>query len=131
MRLNQASDFALRIVMLLAVEDAPMTVEEIAGRLHLVKSHVMKLVAKLIKADILHSTRGRSGGVSLARGSTEITVGSVVRAIESDFAVVECMQSKASTCVFAPDCKLRGVMANARSAFLDVLDTQTVESIVS
>ncbi len=131
MRLNQASDFALRVVMLLAAEDEPMTVEEIAGRLNLVKSHVMKLVAKLVKADILHSTRGRSGGVSLARDSAQITVGTVVRAIESDFAVVECMQSKPSTCVFAPDCKLRGVMVDARSAFMDVLDRQTVQSIVS
>ncbi len=131
MRLNQASDFALRIVMLLAAEDEPMTVDEISKRLQLVKSHVMKLVAKLVKADILHSIRGRSGGVTLARDAADITVGSVVRVVETDFAVVECMLSKPSTCVFAPDCKLRGVMGNARSAFLDVLDAQTVRSIVS
>ena len=50
MRLNQSSDFALRIMMLLVSENKPMTVDAIATRLRLVKSHAMKLVAKLVRA---------------------------------------------------------------------------------
>jgi Rrf2 family nitric oxide-sensitive transcriptional repressor len=128
-RLNQASDFALRILMLLAKEDEPMTVEEIARRLHLVKSHVMKIIAKLVSAGLLQSIRGRSGGISLARKPEAIFVGEAVRAVENDFAVVECMKNEASSCVFAHDCKLRLVMHEARAAFLDVLDKRNLKSI--
>ena len=66
MRLNQASDFALRILMLLADRDGPMTVDAVTDELQLVKSHVMKIVAKLAKAGVLNSTRGRAGGIGLA-----------------------------------------------------------------
>ena len=129
MRLNQASDFALRILMLLCREKTVLTVEEISQRLHLVKSHVMKIVAKLVKAGVLTARRGRSGGVSLARDGSKISVGEVVRVIEADFAIVECMLDRESSCVFASGCKLQGVMGNARKAFLEVLDQESLQSI--
>ncbi|MGI9350150.1 MAG: RrF2 family transcriptional regulator [Rhizobiaceae bacterium] len=129
MRLNQASDFALRIMMLLCREKKPLTVDAISQRLKLVKSHVMKIVAKLVKAGVLTSRRGRSGGVSLARDGATISVGEVVRVIEADFAIVECMLDRESTCVFAGGCKLQGVMGNARKAFLGVLDKESLKSI--
>ena len=66
MRLNQASDFALRILMRLADNGSPMTVEALTNDLHLVKSHVMKIVAKLARVGIVNSTRGRSGGIRRA-----------------------------------------------------------------
>jgi len=67
MRLSQASDFAFRILMLLESQAEPITVDEIAKRLLLVKSHVMKIVSKLAKAGFVTSHRGRSGGVSLGK----------------------------------------------------------------
>lgn len=133
MRLNQASDFALRILMLLAEQKEAITVDDIALRLLLVKSHTMKIVAKLVKSELLISHRGRNGGISLARASDQIFVGEVVRAIEADFAIVECMQAsdKAQNCTFLPGCKLRGLMFEARAAFLAVLDTQSLATITS
>ena len=131
MRLNQASDFALRILMLLAEQKEPVTVDEIARQLQLVKSHTMKIVAKLVKAGLLQSRLVRSGGVRLGKPSDQISVGDVVRVIEADFAVVECMRKEGSSCVFLPGCKLRGVMSKANIAFLAVLDSQSIQSIVS
>lgn len=128
MRLNQASDYALRILMLLAAERQPVTVDAMSVRLRLVKSHLMKIVARLVKAKILKSNRGRNGGISLGRPAEQITLGEVVRTIEADFAVVECMGG-GSHCVFLPGCRLKGVMHDARSAFLAVLDGQTLDVI--
>ena len=129
MRLNQASDFALRIMMLLSRETEPVTVDYLAERLKLVKSHVMKIVAKLVKAKLLISQRGRSGGVRLARAPSEVTVGEIVRVIEADFAIVECMLDRESDCVFARACKLKNTMGRARAAFLAVLDGETLQTI--
>lgn len=129
MRLSQASDFAFRILMLLESEAEPITVDEIAKRLQLVKSHVMKIVSKLAKAGFVTSHRGRSGGVSLGKDAEDISLGGVVRLIENDFAIVACMQEPASACVLMPACKLRGVMANAQQAFMDVLDNQSLKTI--
>jgi len=71
------------------------------------------------------------GGVSLAHPPKEITVGEVVRAIEADFAIVECMQTGNSTCTFIGNCKLRHTIQQATEAFLKTLDAQTLEGLVS
>lgn len=131
MRLNQASDFALRILMMLAAENQPLTVDEIAREQRLVKSHLMKIVAKLVNAGVLQSIRGRNGGVVLARSARDISVGEVVRSIEADFAIVECMREGQSDCAFMPRCRLRGTMADARDAFMKVLDEQDLASLIA
>lgn len=130
MRLSQASDFALRILMLLASKKEPMTIEVMSEKLGLVKSHVMKISAKLRKAGIVESQRGRIGGISLAFKPSEISVGQVVRVIEPDFAVVECMQTKTSTCSFMPRCKLQKTMQGATEAFLVTLDKQYLDGLI-
>ena len=131
MRLSQASDFAMRILMLLERQESPMTVEMISSELRLVHSHVMKIVAKLVKAGFLNSTRGRSGGVSLGQDAEAISVGDIVKAMEPDFAIVECMRDAKSECVFADACKLRGVFNNAKQSFLKELDQHTLASLVN
>ncbi len=130
MRLNQASDFALRILMLLAASDKPLTVEVISDKLRLTNSHVMKLVAKLSRAGYVIAQRGRNGGVVLGKQGQDIIIGEVVRLIEADFTIVECMTPGKSACTFAPRCKLKGVMSEAGSAFLRVLDGYTLDTIV-
>lgn len=130
MRLNQASDFALRILMLLASEKEPMTVEQVATRLMLVKSHVMKIVARLAQAGFVITHRGRNGGITLGQPAKNIRVGQIVRLIEADFAIVECMRPGRSNCTFGPQCALKGVIHNAGEAFLQVLDGQTLAALV-
>lgn len=130
MRLNQASDFALRILMLVAAQDTPMTIDEVATRLTLVKSHIMKITAKLAQAGFLETQRGRNGGILLGRAPDQICIGDVVRLIEADFAIVECMKADASTCIFMPQCLLRGVVHNAINAFLAVLDECTLDQLI-
>lgn len=130
MRLSQASDFALRILMLLARQKEPITIEVVSEKLGLVKSHVMKISAKLKQAGIIEAQRGRVGGVSLASKPSQISVGQVVRLIEPDFAVVECMQMGKSKCNFMPNCKLKMTIHNATEAFLKTLDKQTLDKII-
>lgn len=131
MRLNRGTDFALRIVMLLANEETPISVEEIAARLDLAKSHVMKIVARLGAAGIVETQRGRRGGVELARDPEHLSIGEVVRHFEPDFAVVDCLDPERARCVFEPRCALMGKMREATGAFLAVLDDTTLADIVA
>ena len=130
MRLNQASDFALRILMLLATSPDPQTVDQVSDELGLVKSHVMKIVARLARSGMVKTSRGRTGGITLGRPAEAITVGEVVRLIEPDFAVVECMRDGVSQCTFLPQCRLRGVMSRANAAFLKILDGERLDTLV-
>ncbi|GGE91393.1 MULTISPECIES: RrF2 family transcriptional regulator [Stappia] len=130
MRLNQASDFALRILMRLGQVDEPQTIDTLSRTLGLAKSHVMKLVARLAQAGLVETTRGRGGGVRLLRPPSEIRAGAVVRLMEQDLAVVACLREGPCACSFLPLCALKGAMAEAAEAFLDSLDRWTLEDLL-
>ncbi|MEM8700242.1 MAG: Rrf2 family transcriptional regulator [Pseudomonadota bacterium] len=131
MRLSQASDFALRILMATGQTDSPQTVDGLSTKLGLAKSHVMKIVAQLARAGYLETTRGRGGGIRLGRSPEEIRLGEVVRLIEPDLGVVACLKSETAVCAFLPRCALKGAMSRAADAFLESLNTQTLETILA
>lgn len=130
MRLSQASDFALRILMATGQSDDPQTVGGLTEQLGLAHSHVMKIVAHLAKGGYLETTRGRGGGIRLAKEPAAIRIGDVVRLMEPDLGVVACLKPEPATCAFLPRCALKGAMALAAEAFIDSLNTQTLETIL-
>ncbi|WP_244270952.1 Rrf2 family transcriptional regulator [Thioclava nitratireducens] len=72
--------------------------------------------------------RGRSGGLGLARPAQEIGVGTIVRHMETDFDLVECMRS-GGDCTITAACRLIAPLAEARAAFLTTLDAYTIADI--
>ncbi|MEE4010976.1 Rrf2 family transcriptional regulator [Roseibium sp. FZY0029] len=131
MRLSQASDFALRILMATGQSDDPQTVDKLSKQLGLAKSHVMKIVAHLAKGGYLETTRGRGGGIRLAMAPDAIRLGDVVRLIEPDLGVVACLKPEPTICAFLPRCALKGAMAQASEAFLASLNTETLATILA
>ena len=131
MRLSQASDFALRILMATGQSDDLQTVDKLSRQLGLAKSHVMKIVAHLAKGGYLETTRGRGGGIRLAKTPDMIRLGDVVRLIEPDLGVVACLKPEPTVCAFLPRCALKGAMARASEAFLESLNTETLSSILA
>ncbi|WP_417708654.1 RrF2 family transcriptional regulator [Roseibium aggregatum] len=131
MRLSQASDFALRILMATGQSNDPQTVDKLSKQLGLAKSHVMKIVAHLAKGGYLETTRGRGGGIRLAKAPAKIRLGDVVRLIEPDLGVVACLKPEPTVCAFLPRCALKGAMAQASEAFLASLNTETLASILA
>ncbi len=131
MRLSQATDFALRVLMLLGSVDEPQTVESAAIRLALPKSHLMKIVAKLAHSGLVASTRGRGGGIRLQARPEEILIGEVVRIVEPDFALVSCLENRDTVCVFLPSCRLKQAMHEAAGAFVRDLNRHTLADILA
>lgn len=129
MRLTRASDFALRILILLSKTEGALSVETIAERLGLPKSHVMKIVSQLAAGGFVATQRGRAGGVRINTDEGEISVGSVLRAVENEFAVVDCLGKSGPQCAFEPRCALKSAMVEATDAFLYVLDQYSLSDI--
>ena len=132
MRLNVQSDYALRLLMHLAVNtDNLCTIADTATRYGISKNHLMKVAHILGREGIIETVRGRSGGLRLKQTSSDIQVGDVVRLMEADLALVECFQGGKGQCLITPACKLKGVLRDAMDAFLDVLDQYTIKDLVS
>ena len=127
MKLNRSTDMALRIAMLTATASTRTTVDELAERLDLPRSHVAKVVQRLQRIGVLVTIRGRAGGVAFGEGAEEITVGRVVRAFEGEDEVVACEESG---CTLRAGCRLRVQLRRAQAAFLAVLDDVRLGDLV-
>ncbi len=133
MHLTQWTDYALRVLMYCAAyenRDQPVTISEIAQAHGISRSHLTKIVRQLAALDLLDTSRGRGGGMRLMRPPSDIVVGAVVRATESNFEMVECFGSDHSTCRISSNCNLKGVFERATRSYLAVLDGVTLADLV-
>ncbi|MGQ9365092.1 Rrf2 family transcriptional regulator [Azospirillum sp. ST 5-10] len=133
MRLSSHTDYALRLLMFLAVQrDGLPTISEIAGVYGISKNHLMKIAHQLGLGGYIETVRGRNGGLRLGRPAEQIRIGDVVRYTERDLALVDCMGASDGTplCRLNPACTLRSALQEALQAFLAVLDDYTLAEIV-
>jgi len=123
MRLSVQTDYSLRVLMHLAVTSPKLvTIRDIADRFQISRNHLMKVVNALARAGFVDTTRGRTGGIRLARDPAEIGIGDVVRTFESDSHLVECFNAEKNTCLLTSACRLKGALLAASNAFYAELD---------
>ena len=131
MRLTVYTDFSLRVLMFLALKgDRLATISEIAKAFGISKNHLMKVAHQLGVAGYVTTVRGKGGGLRLARRPNDIVLGEVVRHTEPDMALVPCLAPDDAICLIFPSCALRGVLSEARDAFLEVLDRCSLADLV-
>jgi len=130
MNLTHHTDLALRVLMYVALQgERPdrVTIAEVAGFYQVSHEHLRKVVHQLALAKFLSTTRGRHGGLTLARPATCINVGDVVETMERKFEVVDC---KALHCLLQGSCTLKHALTAARGSFVDTLRTYTLASLL-
>ena len=131
MRLTTFSDYALRLLILCADKvEGQVTIAEAAEAYRISKNHLMKVANELVRAGFLSSTRGRGGGLRLARPADQIRIGAVIRHIEGNSGLVECMTDK-NACVITSACKIKGLLASALQDFYQKLDSETLADLAS
>ena len=90
----------------------------------------MKVVHGLGRSGYVETVRGRGGGMRLGMAADKITVGAVLRTVEDDFDLVECL-GKDDTCRITKVCRLKRVLQKALQAYFEELDRWTIADIVA
>lgn len=127
MRLTRYTDYSLRVLIHLAINDDRLcSISEISRAYEVSHNHLMKVVNALARDGFIETVRGRTGGMRLARPATEITVGEVVRRTEEGFQLADC-----SGCALSPACGLTGVLAEAMQAMMAVFDSYRISDLLT
>jgi len=130
MRLTSMTDYSMRLLMYLGQHSGRLcTIAEIAHVHGISEPHLMKVTHRLAQAGWVTTLRGKNGGMRLARSPAEIPLGAVVRDMENDLAVVECLGGQPN-CTLTGVCKLTGIMYGALEKFLAHLDAHTLADIL-
>src|SRR5665213_2195720 len=129
MRLTVHTDYALRILMYLALKkDGLATITEIAATYDISKNHLMKVAHKLSVAGYVESVRGRGGGLRLAKPVEAIILGEVVRKTEPDMPLI--VQGMKDGDPSSPLFVVRRAMKLASAGFLKTLDGYTLGDLM-
>lgn len=130
MQLTVSSDIAMRTLIYLGKNNSPATILEISKACGVSKSSLMKVVMALVSAGFVASERGRNGGIRLAQDARNISIGSVIRLMERNLALVECMKDSPSLCPLLPRCRLKGVLRQAQEDFFASLDKNSLADLL-
>ncbi len=130
MRLTTLTDYAMRLLMYVAQRpDRLCTIAEVAKTYDVSEAHMMKVTHQLGLAGWIETVRGKGGGMRLAHAPQDIPLGAVVRSMEPDFFMVECL-STGNACVLTGSCKLTEVVEGALRSFMTHLDASTLADVL-
>jgi Rrf2 family nitric oxide-sensitive transcriptional repressor len=131
MNLTYYTNYSLRTMVYLGLHSSSLaSITQISEAFGISRNHLIKVVHNLARAGLIKTTRGRGGGLQLARDPREINIGDVVRKTEASFKMVECFDALHNTCPLTPVCELKSIVREAEEAFLHVLDRYTLADLL-
>lgn len=123
--------YALRLMIDIANQGEQGTLvamRQTAEREKLSIKYLEQLGAALVKAQVLKSVRGVTGGYMLARPADEISVGEILRATEGSSAAVSCIKDE-SSCQRSSDCGARDFWVGLNKVMRGYADKVTLAEL--
>ena len=87
---SQTVEYALRAIVYLAGQEEARTTQQIATVTKVPPAYLAKVLQNLSRFDLVKSQRGLHGGFSLGKSPAELTIWSVVQAVEPIQRIREC-----------------------------------------
>lgn len=104
-----------------------VTISEIAESLNVSRNHLVKVVHFMSTHQWLATTRGKGGGLALAKSPEQYNLGQLVRVLEGTTQVINCAEPP---CALRFGCGLKGLLNEALQAFYQSLDQYTLADII-
>ncbi|MCK8142371.1 Rrf2 family transcriptional regulator [Flavobacterium sp. I-SCBP12n] len=123
MKLNHFTDFSMRVLMYLdqKKDNQQSSLDALAADFKISRNHLIKVVQFLAVNELVHTKRGKNGGILIAARAREILLGDLIHLLEQDDTPVVNCDSK--PCVFkSHNCKLKSVFNTAYLAFIESLN---------
>ena len=131
MKLSTRSRYGIHAMYDLAScpPDEPQSIKAIAERQDIPEAYLEQLISPLRRAGLVRSVRGAQGGYLLADEPSHSTVGEVIRALEGDLTLVDCL-SEEDSCSKSCSCPTRLVWQRLRDGLNEILDSITLKDML-
>lgn len=131
MRLTTKGRFAVTAMVDLALRQdrGPVTLAAISERQHISLSYLEQLFGKLRRARLVSSVRGPGGGYNLAHPAQNISVASIVTAVDEPLDATQCAGKE--NCHEEKRCMTHDLWATLNEKMHDYLSSVTLADLVA
>lgn len=132
MLVSMQADYALRVLVDVAQQEAlghTVVTREIAERQHVPPVFLTKIVAQLAAAKLLHTQRGKHGGVSLGMPAEQINVLDIIETFEGHLNFNHCVADP-GYCSKSPSCTVRVLWHDAEDHLTSFFRQQTLAMLL-
>jgi Rrf2 family protein len=131
MKFSKSTELAIHGLWLLANKrPGLLLIAEMAEAQKVSESYLAKIFQKLARKGLVYSTRGKRGGFTLAREPNEISVADIVRAVEAEEPLYDCMDVGRG-CRSRAACLLREVFERAEQQMYATLEKTSLADLMS
>jgi Rrf2 family cysteine metabolism transcriptional repressor len=133
LKLSKKTDYALMAVQYMASKnsDRAVNTKEIAEEYRIPVELLAKVLQKLGKKGLVVSQNGPKGGYLLAKSPSDISVLSIIQAIEGHVGITECYHNENSQCVQMAGCNIRTPLRNIQNSIYALLDSMSIEDMTT
>ncbi len=125
MHINLESDYAVRIVYQMVKRGGRVDAHTVAQASGVSLRFALKILGKLVAADVIRSFKGAHGGYELARPAAGVTLRQVIEAVEGPYRFSRCV-GEGYDCTHA-DCPFHAVFDDVTRTVVEKLDTVTFD----
>lgn len=134
LKLSKKTEYALMAAKYMALNNSSgySTAKEISTSYNIPHQLVAKVLQSMAKNDIAVSAKGVNGGFILAKEPTEITLSDIIRAIETNYHIVDCFNGNGTDdeCSKFDCCKIRDPLAEIQKKIDKIFFETSLQQIL-
>lgn len=136
MKVSALEEYGLRCILRVAADferDAPLTAGEVAESEAISVPYAQKILRLLARDDLVESRRGVGGGYALARHPDRISVGDVMRALDTSFETSDVCDRRTGEheiCAHAGNCSIQPMWSFIEEFISHTLDHLTLSTFL-
>ena len=115
LKLSKKAEYALMAAKYMALKNSSgySSAKEISESYQIPYQLVAKVLQNLVKSEIALSSKGMNGGFTLAKKPETISVIDIIKAVESNYSITDCLHENGSSddCSHFNCCKIRDPLA--------------------
>ncbi len=127
MKFSTRATYGLRLCFMIGIAEGQISLSSIAKQTGLSEKYLEQLLAMLKKGGLVESKRGATGGYTLSRDPSEISIRDILVAVGDDVEVSDCLSGECAD-EYCPNCK---IFTRLRNAMVELLSSFTLRDMIN
>jgi FeS assembly SUF system regulator len=129
-KVTRLADYAVSIIYAFSgSEKEILSSQDIVEKTKLHKATVNKLLAQLVKKNVLEPFRGTKGGYRLKKGLDNISIRELIEAIEGPVLLTDCLNKNANNCNLFNVCNTKNIWSFINTEINNTLENIKIKDI--